>query len=117
MISTGTARLSIGSEEETMARFSLWSDCIFEVMAMRCRLEKVNHIKGQRRFYELAIIHTLFGEWCLRRTWGRLGSPAGREMCQYFDCRDGAKAAFLQMKRKKSERGYGVIPVQLELFE
>ncbi|MGX9353404.1 WGR domain-containing protein (plasmid) [Shimia sp. W99] len=84
---------------------------------MRCRLEKINHIKRQRRFYELAVVRTLFGEWCLRRTWGRLGSPSGREMHEYFDGLDGAKAAFLRMKRKKSERGYGVIPVQLELFE
>lgn len=84
---------------------------------MRCRLEKINHFKRQRRFYELAVVRTLFGEWCLRRTWGRLGSPTGRVMYEYFDCCDGAEAAFGKIKRRKSRRGYGVIPIQLELFE
>lgn len=84
---------------------------------MRCRLEKINHVKKQRRFYELAVVRTLFGDWCLLRTWGRLGSRGGRDMAEYFDCRDHAVAAFSRMKGQKSHRGYSVIPVQLELFE
>lgn len=84
---------------------------------MRCRLEKINHVKRQRRFYELAVVRTLFGEWCLRRTWGRLGSHGGRDKVEYFDCRENALAALTKVKRTKCGRGYGVIPVQLELFE
>jgi hypothetical protein len=30
-------------------------------------LEKINHIKRQRRFYLLGVMRTLFGEWCLEQ--------------------------------------------------
>jgi hypothetical protein len=36
---------------------------------LQVRLEKINHIKRQRRFYLLGVMRTLFGEWCLVREW------------------------------------------------
>lgn len=84
---------------------------------MRCRLEKINHIKRQRRFYEISVTRSLFGEWCLCRVWGRLGSHGGREMMSYFDSHGDAELAFERFKGQKMRRGYGVIPVQLALFE
>lgn len=84
---------------------------------MRCRLEKINHVKRQRRFYELEVVSDLFGDWCLRRTWGRLGSHGGRDMADYFDSFESAMAALRLLKDQKYRRGYGIIPVQLELFE
>ena len=83
---------------------------------MRFRLEKLNHIRRQKRFYELGIVKTLFGEWCLEREWGRIGSGGGQRMYQYFGSRVEAEKALQRLKAVKSRRGYATIPVQLILL-
>lgn len=84
---------------------------------MQFRLEKINHVKRQQRFYELSILQTLFGEWCLRREWGRLGSSGGQQMREYFETHLDALRALQKLKQEKTRRGYATIPVQLSLFE
>jgi len=82
---------------------------------MFVRLEKINHLKRQRRFYQLSLERTLFGEWVLIREWGRMGSSGGRRLVEYFPTFDATKHALADLKQTKERRGYGVIPVQLKL--
>jgi len=82
----------------------------------RVRLEKINHIKRQRRFYLLGVVRTLFGEWCLIREWGRIGTVGGQSMNAYFGSREDCEAELQKIKSTKARRGYATIPIQLELF-
>ncbi len=84
---------------------------------MLFRLEKINHVKRQKRFYELSISQTLFGEWCLLREWGRLGTSGGQQMREYFTSQLQALQALQKLKQEKNRRGYATIPVQLTLFK
>lgn len=84
---------------------------------MQFRLEKINHMKRQKRFYELTVSQTLFGEWCLLREWGRLGASGGQQMREYFETYLDALRALQKLKQEKNRRGYATIPVQLPLFK
>ena len=79
-------------------------------------LEKINHVKRQRRFYLLGVVRTLFGEWCLIREWGRIGAVGGQSMNAYFESREDCEAELQKIKSTKVKRGYATIPVQLKLF-
>jgi len=83
---------------------------------MQVRLEKINHVKRQRRFYVMQVTRTLFDEWCLVREWGRIGNAGGQRRTDYLDTEDEALSALALLKGTKSRRGYATIPVQLELF-
>ncbi|GLQ29176.1 WGR domain-containing protein [Sulfitobacter pacificus] len=83
---------------------------------MRYRLEKIIPAKRQRRFYELSVSQTLFGEWCLTREWGRIGAKGGQKMVAYLASEQDAIVALRQLKATKTRRGYATIPVQLEMF-
>lgn len=83
---------------------------------MQIRLEKINHIKRQRRYYEIDIQKTLFGEWCLQRKWGRIGTQGGRCMEDVFASEEAAVQALAILKAQKHQRGYATIPVQLRLL-
>jgi predicted DNA-binding WGR domain protein len=80
------------------------------------RLEKVNHIKRQRRYYVLYLTQNLFGEWCVIREWGRIGLPDGGFMVDYPGSQRLAEEAFEDFKDEKLADGYSPIPVQLTLF-
>ena len=84
---------------------------------MDIRLEKINPFKRQRRFYALGIRQTLFGDWCLIREWGRIGSAGGQTKVDYLCSKQAAEAAMKRLKTIKNKRGYATIPVQLELFQ
>ena len=84
---------------------------------MDIRLEKINPFKRQRRFYALGISQTLFGDWCLIREWGRIGSAGGQTKVDYLGSKQAAEAAMKRLKTAKNRRGYATIPVQLELFQ
>jgi predicted DNA-binding WGR domain protein len=79
-------------------------------------LEKISHIKRQRRFYLLSVMRTLFGEWCLVREWGRIGAAGGQSKRTYFKSRKYCYAELQKVRSTKARRGYATIPVQLELF-
>lgn len=85
-------------------------------IAVWIRLEKINPAKRQRRYYNLGVTQTLFGEWCLIREWGRIGSRAGQVRVDYAVSQQAALAAFHALKSAKAKRGYASIPRQLELF-
>lgn len=83
---------------------------------MRYRLEKIIPAKRQRRFYELSVSKTLFGEWCLIREWGRIGTKGGQKMAVYLETEEAAASELEYLKAAKNRRGYATIPVQLEMF-
>jgi predicted DNA-binding WGR domain protein len=39
-------------------------------------LHRIDPVKNMRRFYGLDVRRDLFGQWCLIREWGRIGSGA-----------------------------------------
>lgn len=86
------------------------------VFGLDIRLEKIVPALRQRRYYHMALIQTLFGEWCLTRTWGRIGAAGGQSKTEYLGSFEDALASMTRLKSTKCRRGYAVIPVQLELF-
>nr|WP_111298258.1 WGR domain-containing protein [Paracoccus saliphilus] len=83
---------------------------------MHVRLEKIVPAKRQRRFYVVSIAQTLFGEWCVRREWGRIGAAGGQQAAEYLPTREEAEEVLQRHKLAKCRRGYAPIPVQLRLF-
>jgi predicted DNA-binding WGR domain protein len=75
-------------------------------MQMNVRLEKIDPQKRQRRYYAMSVTQTLFGEWCLVREWGRIGSAGGQGMVDYTASRADAKAALDKLSNQKCRRGY-----------
>lgn len=73
---------------------------------MFVRLEKINHEQRQMRFYVMHVTRTLFGEWCLIREWGRIGSSGGQKMVEYTGSKAEALAALDTLLARKCRRGY-----------
>lgn len=61
--------------------------------------------RNMARFYALSIEETLFGQACLVRRWGRIGT-AGRMVQHSFDHEGEAVGLFLELLRAKRMRGY-----------
>lgn len=61
--------------------------------------------RNMARFYVLSIEKTLFGQTCLVRRWGRIGT-CGRSMQHSFDNEGEAIGLFLELLRAKRMRGY-----------
>lgn len=76
---------------------------------MWIRLEKVDLARRQQRFYILHATQTLFGEWCLIREWGRIGTKGGQVKVDYLTSGAEALVALEDLKSKKVRRGY--IPI------
>ncbi|WP_085807494.1 WGR domain-containing protein [Roseovarius albus] len=73
---------------------------------MQIRLEKIDPSKRQQRFYVMHIAQTLFGEWCLIREWGRIGTKGGQRLVNYVASRAEAEAALYKRAAQKGRRGY-----------
>jgi predicted DNA-binding WGR domain protein len=69
-------------------------------------LHRIDPTRNMRRFYQLVIQPTLFGEASLIRNWGRIGTQ-GQFMMQTFSDARSAHAAFQKLERTKRGRGYG----------
>ena len=61
--------------------------------------------RNMARFYALSIEETLFGQPCLVRRWGRIGTE-GRVIQHSFDQEGDAVGLFLELLRLKKRRGY-----------
>ena len=59
------------------------------------------------RFYRLDVQPDLFGQWCLVREWGRIGSQ-GQTMTTAFPSEVEAELALNRLCRSKTRRGYVV---------
>lgn len=73
---------------------------------MFARLEKINPEERQNRFYVMSVTKTLFGEWCLIREWGRIGSTGGQRKVDYTNSEKEAVAALHKLSEDKCRRGY-----------
>ena len=82
---------------------------------MHTYLEKRDQRKRQARFYRMAVLPNLFGEWTLERQWGRIGQ-GGQIRMDWYDQEDDAVAALMLLEATKRRRGYFVEPQQLPLF-
>jgi len=71
----------------------------------RIYVERTDAFKNIARFYALEISLTLFGETCLTRRWGRIGSH-GQSKAHHFDREEDAVGLLLEVARQKRRRGY-----------
>jgi predicted DNA-binding WGR domain protein len=71
-------------------------------------LKKVDPEQNQFRFYTIAVVQTLFGEWAVVREWGRLGQ-AGTVREIWFDTKEEARAVGIKLQKRKERRGYRII--------
>jgi predicted DNA-binding WGR domain protein len=77
------------------------------MIAQQFRLYIERNVPAQNmaRFYALEITPTLFGDTCLTRRWGRIGTFGQTKQQHYKNPRD-ALIAFLELTRQKRRRGY-----------
>jgi predicted DNA-binding WGR domain protein len=68
-------------------------------------LYRIDDGKCMYRFYRLDVQTDLFGQWCLMREWGRIGST-GQERSIPFLTSSAAEAALDRQRRAKERRGY-----------
>lgn len=68
-------------------------------------VERRDATRNMARYYALSIEPDLFGEVCLRRRWGRIGST-GQAKTHSFDDEKDAVALLLEILRQKQKRGY-----------
>ncbi len=75
------------------------------VQNYRLYIERRDAGRNMARFYALSIEETLFGQTCLVRRWGRIGTT-GRMVQHSFDDEGDAVGLFLELLRAKQRRGY-----------
>jgi predicted DNA-binding WGR domain protein len=80
---------------------------VIGMVAQRYRLyiERMDATRNMARFYAMSIDETLFGQTCLIRRWGRIGTR-GRMVQHSFDEEREAVRLFLELLRSKRKRGY-----------
>ncbi len=71
-------------------------------------IERSDATKNMARFYSMSIDPNLFGEACLTRCWGRIGTT-GQTMSHHFKTEREAVVLFLELLRQKKRRGYSAI--------
>lgn len=81
---------------------------------MQLHLEQRRPDKNRLRFYALEMGRDLFGAWVLTRRWGRIGQSerVWRESCA---SQDAAVKLARDIQRQKENRGYVLLPEQMEL--
>ena len=82
---------------------------------MQTYLEKRQPAQKMARFYRMAVMPNLFGEWTLYREWGRIGQ-GGQVRMDWFEDENQALAALVTLETSKRQRGYWVEPQQLAMF-
>jgi predicted DNA-binding WGR domain protein len=82
---------------------------------VQIRLEKVNHIRRQRSYCVITMGQTLFGEWFVRREWGRIGTHGKYSVMYLGTCQEALETSEA-LKLAVCRKGYAPIPVQLPLF-
>ena len=68
-------------------------------------VERIDASKNMARFYAMSIAPTLFGETCLTRRWGRIGTQ-GQTRQHCFAREEEAVRLFLELLLQKRKRGY-----------
>lgn len=70
-------------------------------------LYRIDQAKRMHRFYRLDLQPDLFGQWCLMREWGRIGST-GQTRTVPFPSPQEAQASLDSQRRAKERRGYSL---------
>jgi predicted DNA-binding WGR domain protein len=68
-------------------------------------LYRIDDSKRMHRYYRMDVQPDLFGQWCLMREWGRIGST-GQMRSLPFPSPADAEAALIKQCRSKERRGY-----------
>jgi predicted DNA-binding WGR domain protein len=68
-------------------------------------LYRIDSQKRMHRYYRMDVQLDLFGQWCLLRQWGRIGST-GKTCSVPFPTLHEAHAALGKQRRAKERRGY-----------
>lgn len=68
-------------------------------------LERRESVFNRQRFYNIAVMPTLFGGWSLVREWGRIGQP-GTVRETWFETESAAIEAGDRLRQRKERRGY-----------
>lgn len=71
-------------------------------------VERTDNTKNMARFYAMSIEPNLFGEACLIRRWGRIGTK-GQAISHHFENEREAVVLFLDLLRRKKRRGYSTV--------
>jgi len=69
-------------------------------------LYRIDDSKRMHRYYRMDVQPNLFGEWCLMRDWGRIGSSGGQTRSLPFPTPQAAEAALDRQRMTKERRGY-----------
>lgn len=67
--------------------------------------QRIDASKNMARYYALSIQPTLFGEVAVVRAWGRIGKRGG-EKSEVFPTEREAASRFLELVRRKRQKGY-----------
>ena len=68
-------------------------------------LTRINTTANMRRFYRVSVQQGLFGDCCLVREWGRIGTR-GQSKEEWFGSEDAAQDAGGKIAKMKQRRGY-----------
>lgn len=68
-------------------------------------LYRIDQVKNMYRFYRLDVQPDLFGQWCVIREWGRIGSTGQMRALPFPTCQE-AQEALDRQRRIKESRGY-----------
>jgi predicted DNA-binding WGR domain protein len=68
-------------------------------------LYRIDPAKRMHRYYRMDVQPDLFGQWCVIREWGRIGST-GQTRCAPFPALRQAQAAIEEQRHEKLGRGY-----------
>lgn len=66
---------------------------------------KICPLQNIQRFYSVTVRQNLFGEWCVIRTWGRIGT-IGQRLQQTVDSKAQAIEIFARLTEFRLQRGY-----------
>lgn len=74
---------------------------------MKARLEKCDPTKNVARYYQMSVLPNLFGEWTLRREWGRIGR-GGQMRLDLFRSLLEAEDALKSLTHAKEKHDYQI---------
>lgn len=69
-------------------------------------LHRIDPVQNMARFYVLLVTRDLFGNWCLQRRWGRIGSRRGQTRLDPYPDIAAARVALDKLRTAKRRRGY-----------
>lgn len=70
---------------------------------------KIDPRNNMRRFYTLSVQPNLFGEWCVMRSWGRIGT-LGQSQQQTVTDEASATTLLHRLIAVRRKRGYEKVP-------